>query len=119
MSNHEKINYIELPSQDLKATKAFFSEAFGWSFQDYGDTYTAFSGAGIDGGFFLADQSAAVETGTALVVLYSQDLEHSLQKVKKLGGTISKPIFSFPGGQRFHFKEPGGSELAIWSDIGL
>ncbi len=69
--------------------------------------------------FLLADQPAAVETGTALVILYSPDLEQSLQKVKEAGGTISKEIFSFPGGRRFHFKEPGGSELAIWSDKGL
>ena len=119
MSTQGKVDYIELPSRDLKATKSFFSDTFGWSFQDYGDTYAAFSGAGMDGGFFASDQTAAVETGTALVILYSPDLEQSLQKVKEAGGTISKEIFSFPGGRRFHFKEPGGSELAIWSDKGL
>ncbi len=116
MNEHEKINYIELPARDLSATKSFFNQVFGWNFTDYGPDYTAFGGAGLDGGFFRADQVASTASGSALVVLYSKDLQQTLQKIEAAGGVIVRPIFSFPGGQRFHFTEPSGNELAVWSD---
>ncbi|WHI52076.1 VOC family protein [Microbulbifer sp. MLAF003] len=119
MDNHEKINYVELPSKDLEKTKAFFSEAFGWEFTDYGPDYSAFSGAGLDGGFFQANLHSSTVNGAALVVLYSSDLEDTLQKVESCGAQVIKPIFSFPGGRRFHFAEPCGNEFAVWSDTGL
>ncbi|MGF1715443.1 VOC family protein [Photobacterium chitinilyticum] len=113
---HEKINYVEFPAINLAATKAFFIQAFGWDFVDYGDGYSAFSNQGLDGGFFQSTLSSTTANGSALVVLYSQDLELSLLNVEKAGGIIVRPIFSFPGGRRFHFTEPSGNELAIWSD---
>lgn len=116
MDNHEKINYLEFPARHIPATKKFFIQAFGWSFQDYGPEYTSFANAGIAGGFFKADVSANTEHGSVLVVLYSKDLENTYSKVVGAGGTIVKEIFSFPGGRRFHFKEPGGNELAVWSE---
>lgn len=119
MDNHEKINYLELPASDIPATKKFFKKAFGWQFQDYGPDYTAFNDGMLDGGFFRSDQRSVQEEGGALVILYSEDLEATQQKVKEAGGTIVKDIFSFPGGRRFHFAEPSGNELAVWSDKGL
>jgi len=116
MDNHHKINYIELPTQDINATKTFFANAFGWSFQDYGPDYTSFTNAGMDGGFFKSGISARTEKGSVLVVLYSKDLEGTLARVMDAGGTIDREIFSFPGGSRFHFTEPGGNELAVWSE---
>jgi hypothetical protein len=116
MNEHEKINYVEFPARDLPATKSFFTRAFGWSFQDYGPGYTAFSGQGLDGGFFRSDLASSIGNGAALIVFYSQDLEATEDKVRQSGGEISKPIFSFPGGRRFHFTEPSGNELAVWSD---
>ncbi len=116
MSNHHKINYVEIPSSDLELTKSFFVNVFGWSFVDYGPEYTAITDGGLDGGFFKADTVAQTSSGSALVVLYSQDLEETLQAVEKAGASIIKPIFSFPGGRRFHFTEPSGSEFAVWSD---
>ena len=116
MKAHETIDYVEFPATDLNATKSFFSSVFGWTFQDYGPTYTAFSNAGLAGGFFASDLSAKSAKGSALVVLYSSDLEGTLAKVVEAGGTIVKEIFSFPGGRRFHFAEPSGNELAVWSD---
>lgn len=115
MSN-EKINYIEMPASDLEGTKAFFSEAFGWTFEDYGPDYAAMTNAGIDGGFYRSSLRATTETGSALVVLYSKALEQSLSRVEQAGGTIVKPIFSFPGGRRFHFTDPSGNEYAVWSE---
>ena len=117
MNVHEKINYVELPTKDLEATKAFFSKAFGWTFVDYGPDYTAFADEGIDGGFFRADLSASAKNGSALIVFYSNDLSQTLAKVEQAGATILQPIFSFPGGRRFHFAEPSGNEFAVWSDI--
>ena len=118
MNEHEKINYVEFPASDPDATKAFFSKAFGWSFQDYGPDYMAFSNAGLDGGFFKAELKASTATGSALIVLYSGNLEETLAKVVKAGGSVVKEIFPFPGGRRFHFVEPSGNELAVWSDKG-
>lgn len=116
--NRDKINYIEFPSQDLEATKAFFEKAFKWSFTDYGPEYIAFSDSGIDGGFYKADLASTTEGGSALVVLYSVDIDSSLSSVKRAGGIIVKDIFTFPGGRRFHFMEPSGNELAVWTDVG-
>lgn len=117
MNEHHKLNYIEFPASDLSATKQFFSRAFGWSFEDFGPDYSAFSDQGLDGGFYQSDQKSLSANGAALVVFYSRDLENTLNQVVKAGGVISKPIFSFPGGKRFHFLEPSGNELAVWSDI--
>ena len=118
MNRNNQISYVEFPAKDLVATKAFFQTAFGWHFKDYGPDYAAFSDQGIDGGFFHADLASSVDNGGALVVLYSEQLEESQERVSRAGGTIVRPIFSFPGGRRFHFREPSGNELAVWSDQG-
>lgn len=118
MSNHHKIDYIEAPSRDIDATKRFFTKVFGFSFTDYGVDYTSFSAdsAGVNGGFFRADAIACTERGSVLVVFYSDGLEDTEQQIKAAGGRISKDIFSFPGGRRFHFHDPGGSEFAVWGE---
>jgi len=116
MSRPEKINYVEFPSRDLDETKRFFGQAFGWTFADYGPDYVAFSDQGLDGGCFRSGLAARTEAGSALVGLYSDDLEATLEKVQAAGGDVVRPIFAFPGGRRFHFTEPGGNELAVWSD---
>jgi len=117
-NQHEKINYIELPAKDLTATKAFFESVFDWSFIDYGLAYTAFSNAGIDGGFYQADLTSAEKNGGALIVFYSDALEATQAKVEQAGGIIIKPIFDFPGGRRFQFTEPSGNEFAVWGEQG-
>ncbi len=116
MNIHEKINYLELPSGDMEATKAFFVRAFGWSFTDYGPGYTAFDHQGLEGGFYKADLVAAPENGAALIIFYSARLEETREKIIKAGGKITRAIFTFPGGRRFHFRDPGGNEFAVWSD---
>lgn len=116
MNQHGKLNYVEFPARDLLATKSFFSEAFGWTFTDYGPDYTAFSDQGLDGGFFRADMCSETSSGGALLVFYSESLEQTEINVKQTGGKIVKPIFDFPGGRRFHFTEPSGNEFAVWSD---
>lgn len=116
MSNHEKINYLEFPSQNITATKVFFSQVFQWQFTDYGPDYTAFENAGISGGFFQSLLSSHTESGSALVVFYSENLTRTQQKIVDAKGKITKEIFSFPGGRRFHFTEPSGNEFAVWSD---
>ena len=108
------INYIELPAADLEQTKSFYGRAFGWTFVDYGPRYVAFEGAGVDGGFTL-DTDVSVGSGV-LVVLYHQALRSTEDRVRDLGGEIVRPIFAFPGGHRFHFRDPNGNELAVWSE---
>lgn len=114
MQKHHKINYLEFPATDISRTKEFYQNAFGWKFTDYGPEYTAFSDGDFEGGFAKAE---TVKPGGALVILYSEKLEASLESVKKNGGEIIKPIFEFPGGRRFHFTDPSGNELAVWSDF--
>ena len=116
MNQHEKINYVELPAKDLAATKAFFQSVFGWSFVDYGPEYTAFENQGLDGGFFKSGLASSSAKGAALIVLYSNQLEATLAKVERAGGSIVRPIYSFPGGRRFHFTEPSGNEFAVWGE---
>jgi len=94
----------------------FFSQVFNWAFTDYGPEYTAFSNAGIDGGFYKSTLTASSENGGALVVFYSETLEETLKKIVQNQGEIIKEIFLFPGGRRFHFTDPSGNEFAVWSD---
>lgn len=107
------INYIEFKARNLKKTKAFYSQCFGWVFTDYGPTYIAFSESGLEGGF---EKTESEITNGALVVLYHSHLIEIKSIIENAGGTITKDIFSFPGGSRFHFKDPNGNELAVWSD---
>lgn len=91
MSKHEKINYVEFPAKDIQATKDFFTQAFGWSFQDFGLEYSAFSNQGIDGGFYKAELRSSVNNGAALIVFYSHDLEATQNKIEKANGIIVMP----------------------------
>ena len=118
MNQHEKLNYAEFPSRNIAGTKNFFTKAFGWSFIDYGPDYIAFMNEGLDGGFFKSEQQSLTKNGAGLLILYSNKLEATQAKVEQAGGSITKPIFAFPGGRRFHFTEPGGNEFAVWSDAG-
>lgn len=113
---HEKIQYLELPAKNMVATKKFFIDVFDWTFTDYGEDYTAFSNAGIEGGFFTSPLSASTRNGSALVVFYSDTLEATKEKVIAGGGVILQDIFAFPGGRRFHFSDPSDNEFAVWSE---
>ena len=110
--NH--IDYVELPAssiEDLQKAKDFFSEIFGWSFQQWGDDYVDTKDSGVSSGI-----SAESPTAAPLPVIYVADIEATYNSVKNAGGLITKDIFSFPGGRRFHFKDPAGNELAAWSE---
>jgi predicted enzyme related to lactoylglutathione lyase len=110
---HHAIDYIEIPVTDIDAAKAFYAAAFGWSLVDYGPDYAGIQGDGKEMGGLRRD--AEVRPGGPLVVLYSDDLDASVEAVTGAGGTIVEPIYPFPGGRRFHFADPAGNELAVWS----
>lgn len=110
------IDYIEVPSKDVAQSRTFFTALFGWAFTDYGPEYTAFEDGRIAGGFFKSEQVSLTKTGASLPVIYTESLEQAKADAVRLGATITRDIFSFPGGRRFQFTEPGGSEFAIWSD---
>ncbi len=112
-ANDRRIDYIELPATDVSKTKAFYMQAFGWKFTDYGPDYTSFEDGRIAGGF---TKQGKVVQGGPLIVIYAADLAGMEAKVRSAGGSIVKDIFSFPGGRRFHFSDPSGNELAVWSD---
>ena len=105
-----KIAYLELPSNDLAASKNFYVNVFGWTMQDYGPTYAAFTDSGMHGGL---NADPAERTAAPLAVIESQDLEATEKSVRHAGGKITLAIFSFPGGRRFHFTDPSGNELAV------
>ena len=112
---NNSINYIELPMIKNAETKNFYSKVFGWDFTDWGPDYISFSGANIDGGFNGLGEAQISPPGV-LVVLYATDLDKKFEEVKNAGGEILKPTYEFPGGKRFHFLDPNGNELAVWSE---
>lgn len=114
MRENGKLDYLEMPATggSLDSVKAFYADAFAWSFTDYGPSYSAFN-EGLDGGFYGAPLEGLKKP---LPVLYSHALEETLRRVENAGGRIVKPIYSFPGGRRFHFTDPAGNELAVWSE---
>ena len=107
------INYIEFNVADIPRAKGFYGKVFGWSFKDYGPDYCAFSDGRMNGGF---DGSGTVTPGGPLVVLYGADLGGIQKRIEAAGGQIVQPVFEFPGGRRFHFTDPDGYELAVWSE---
>jgi len=116
MNLHEKINYIEFPSKDIKKTKTFFEFVFNWSFEDYWPDYIAFSDEWIDGWFYKSDQHTSTKYGSCLVVFYSKNIHSTQSKIEKAWGQIIKPIFEFPWGFRFHFTDTNNNEYAVWTD---
>jgi uncharacterized protein len=111
-----RIDFVELPAPDvatLARTKALLAAAFGWSFRDYGDDYADIAGAGLGAGI---NADPAHRPGQPLVVVHVEELEAARDRVVAAGGRITRAIFSFPGGRRFHFADPAGNELAAWSE---
>lgn len=107
-----QIDNIEFNVSDIENTKRFYSAAFGWRFVDYGPTYTEFSDGRLTGGFTTGEP---VRPGGPLVILYTDDLPATQSRLEAAGAIISRETFSFPGGKRFHFIDPDGYELAVWS----
>lgn len=107
--NH--IDYVEFAAEDLPQFKAFYGAAFGWEFEDWGPDYASFAGAGLDGG---VRGGAAPSPGSTLVILYADDLDAAEKKVVAAGGEIIER-HEFPGGRRFHFRDPTGNVLGVWT----
>lgn len=112
-NNDRRIDNIEFAVEDIARSRAFYGEAFGWSFKDYGPDYCEFTDGRLTGGFARSDNS---KPGGPLVILYADDLAETQRRLENLGAKIVNPVFSFPGGRRFHFEDPDGYELAVWSD---
>lgn len=108
-----RLDYIEFPATNVAEAKRFYGHVFGWTFEDYGPDYTSFNDGRLSGGFRTAQE---VQSGGPLVVIYSKELEAMEARISKAGGSIVRETFEFPGGRRFHFKDPSGNELAVWSD---
>jgi predicted enzyme related to lactoylglutathione lyase len=107
-----QIDNIEFNVLDIGRSKRFYGDVFGWTFVDYGPAYTEFTDGRLTGGFTTGE---AVRPGGPLVILYADDLDRAAQKITLAGGRISRDVFSFPGGRRFHFIDPDGYELAVWT----
>jgi len=113
MNAEGRIDYIEIPVTDLEKTRAFFQDLYGWTFQEWGPDYFGFNDGRLEGGLRRAEEAAPASG--VLLVFYSENLERDVERVRELGATISQNIFEFPGGRRFHFVDPAGTEFAIWS----
>ena len=110
------IDFIEFPARnslDIALAKGFYSSVFGWAFQDWGDDYIDTQNSGVGSGF---NADAAHQSVQPLTVIYSTNLETARARAVASGGKITREVFSFPGGRRFHFADPIGNELAVWSD---
>jgi predicted enzyme related to lactoylglutathione lyase len=112
-ANNLRVDYVEFPALDTGKIKAVYGQVFGWKFEDYGPNYTSFQDGRLSGGF---TKDARVGSGGPLVVIYASDLAGVEAKIKSAGGSIAKETFSFPGGRRFHFSDPSGNVLAVWSE---
>ncbi len=115
---HLAVDYIEFVAIDLEATMRFYERALGWKFNDYGPDYSGFvdgSGGSKESGGFRRDGSSVGSHAGPLVILYSRELGATLERVREAGGKIIKATFDFPGGRRFHFADPSGNELGVWS----
>ena len=111
--NDRRIDYIEFPCTDTARVKQFYGAVFGWKFKDYGPGYTSFHDGRLAGGF---STDARMSADGVLVVFYAADLAATEAKVRSAGGRIVRETFSFPGGRRFHFADPEGNVLAVWSE---
>ena len=114
MHHHHRIDYLEFAVRDLAASERFYAAAFGWQFTDYGPAYAGIQGVDREVGGM--HESASVQPGGPLVILYSEGLEQSLAAVRAAGGVIVKEPYVFPGGRRFEFTDPSGHRLAVWSE---
>ena len=113
---NNRIDYLELGAKnagDYAKTKAFFETAFDWIYQDYGPDYCDTKSSGVGSGI---NGDSDHRTLQPLPVIYADDLEEAQAKVVEAGGIVTRAIFSFPGGRRFHFADPSGNELAVWSE---
>jgi len=108
-----RIDYVEFSATDVQDAKRFYGDVFGWAFEDYGPDYASFNCGNLTGGFTRA---ASIKGGGPLVVLFTQDLAEMERRIVQARGRIVRPTFAFPGGRRFHFTDPSGNELAVWSD---
>lgn len=116
LHRHHHINYIELAVLDLVKAKAFYAEAFGWTFTDYGPEYAGICDLAVEGGEIGGLRLAEdVHAGGPLVLLFSDDLDASVTSVLAAGGRIATGPYEFPGGRRFHFTDPSGNELGVWA----
>jgi predicted enzyme related to lactoylglutathione lyase len=118
-ANNQRIDYIEFAVGDIARSRDFYGSAFGWSFKDYGPSYCEFSDGRLTGGFALSGKGnpgGSIKAGGPLVILYASDLAETQRRLEDAGARIVKPAYSFPGGHRFHFADPDGYELAVWSD---
>ncbi|WP_208542930.1 VOC family protein [Nocardioides euryhalodurans] len=113
---HHTIDYVELAVSDLPATRAFYSSAFGWEFNDYGDTYAGIRSADGTGEVGGLNATATPARGGPLVLLWSADLDATVRAVEAAGGEVVAGPYEFPGGRRFHFLDPSGNELGVWAD---
>ncbi|MFO0598867.1 MAG: VOC family protein [Myxococcaceae bacterium] len=116
MHRHHAVDYIELAAHDIALAKKFYGAAFGWKFTDYGPEYAGIQGEGREQGGLREDKAYRGVRGGPLIILFSERLDETVKLVKKAGGTITTPPFEFPGGRRFHFTDPSGNELAVWSE---
>ena len=104
-----RLNFVELPTQDIGATKRFYERVFGWTLTDFGTSYSCTMTGDTDIGL---QADPADVTKAPLPVIYVEDLEATLAALEEGGGRLTLPIFGFPGGRRFHFMDPSGNELA-------
>ena len=113
---HHAIDYVEIAVRNLAESKAFYAAVFGWEFNDYGPAYAGIKGIEREQGGLTEEPTARANGGGPLVILYSGDLDETLAAIRKASVRVISEPYAFPGGRRFHFADPSGNELAVWSE---
>ncbi len=115
MSKHNEIDLVELRAssqEERDQLTKFYFRTFGWEYTDWGDQYSDTYSSGLTSGIDVEP----TQTNKTLTVIYSENLEQSMLAITDAGGKITVDTYQFPGGKRFHFHDPAGNELAVWSD---
>lgn len=112
---HHHLSYVEIPAPDLDAATAFYTAAFGWSFNDYGGAYAGIVAPDGDGEVGGLNPQGAPVRGDLLVLLYSDDLAATQAAIEAAGGTVTQGPYEYPGGHRLHFTDPAGNELGVYA----
>ncbi|MCB0907464.1 MAG: VOC family protein [Nocardioidaceae bacterium] len=112
---HHALDYVEINVSDLATARSFYGSAFGWAFNDYGPTYAGIRSPDGEGEVGGLNATQPPGPGGPLVLLFSDDLDATVEAVTAAGGTIASGPYEFPGGRRFHFADPSGNVLGVWS----
>jgi uncharacterized protein len=89
--------HAEIRSADPDATRAFFSELFGWTYTDGAFPGYSFVDTGAEGAIPTAIGPLQGGADTVLFFVGVEDVQATLAKAEQLGGKVIQPAQEVPG----------------------